>query len=114
MRVRLQADADLDQAILFAVIRHEPAIQSAVVAGLANRSDMEVLGIAAAEGRVLVTHDRKTMPLHFAQFISHEMRPGVIIVSKRLPISKVADDLLLVWGASEAEEWTNRIIHLPL
>ena len=115
MQVRFQADADLDHAILLAVFSREPAVdfQSAAAAHLANRPDIEVLALAAAEARILVTHDRKTMPFHFAEFIGHQTSAGVIVVSQRLPVSVVADELLLVWGASEAEEWTNRIIHLP-
>lgn len=72
MKVRFQADADLNQIILLAVIRREPSIdfQSAVTADLPGVEDPEVLARAARESRVLVTHDRKTMPRHFADFIT--------------------------------------------
>jgi len=68
MNIRFQADADLDQTIVAAVLRREPGIdfQTASVAGLAGRSDIEVLSIAAREGRLLVSHDGRTMPRHFA------------------------------------------------
>lgn len=63
MRVRFQADADLNLAILLGLQRREPSIdfQTAVVADLANRHDLEVLEIAAAEGRLLVTHGARSM-----------------------------------------------------
>jgi predicted nuclease of predicted toxin-antitoxin system len=72
MKVRFQAGADLNQNILLATLRREPSIdfQTALAAGLASLSDREVLAMAASEGRVLVTHDRKTMPRHFAEFIA--------------------------------------------
>jgi predicted nuclease of predicted toxin-antitoxin system len=72
MKVRLQADADLNQIILLATIRREPTIdfQTSTIAGLSGIADAEVLARAAADGRVLVTHDRRTMPRHFARFIA--------------------------------------------
>jgi hypothetical protein len=114
--VRFQADADLNLAILFGLQRREPSIdvQTAVVADLANRHDLEVLEIAAADGRLLVTHDQKTMPGHFATFVAQRESAGVILVPQHLPVATVIDELLLVWGASDADEWINRIRYLPL
>ena len=116
MKVRFQADADLNQIILLATMRNEPAIdfQTALAAGLASMSDGEVLALAATEGRVLVTHDRKTMPRHFSESITTEMSAGLLVVSQYLPTASVVDDLILIWLATEAEEWTNRISYLPL
>lgn len=54
------------------------------------------------------------MPRHFGQFISQQVSAGVLVVPQHLQISVVVDELLMIWGASEAEEWTNRITHLPL
>ena len=116
MRVCFQADADLNVAIVLAARRREPIIdfQTAAEAGLAGRLDLDVLAMAAQRGRVLVTHDQWTMPRHFGQFISQQVSAGVLVVPQHLQISVVVDELLMIWGASEAEEWTNRITHLPL
>ncbi len=76
--------------------------------------DVEVLAIAAKQGRVLVSHDRKTMPSEFAEFISNNQSSGVIIVSRKLPIEIVIEELLLIWAVSSAEEWVDRIAKLPL
>jgi hypothetical protein len=116
MKVRFQADADLNQIILLATVRREPSIdfQTAAVAGLANRRDTEVLVMAARDGRILVTHDQKTMPRYFAEFIATERSPGLLVVPQHLAVPAVTDDLLLIWFSTEAEEWTNRISFLPL
>jgi hypothetical protein len=114
MRVRFQADADFNLLILRAVVRREPAIDFQTAAGLAGLTDGEVLAIASREGRVLVTHDHRSMPRHFGEFITTETSPGVLVVPQHLAISAVVDDLLLVWGATDAAEWTNRICYLPL
>lgn len=83
-------------------------------AGLTGMGDPAVLAFAAGEGRVLVSHDRKTMPTHFADFTQHSTSPGLLIVSQHLPVSAAAEELLLIWVASEAEEWTNQIASLPI
>ncbi|HXF41240.1 MAG TPA: DUF5615 family PIN-like protein [Blastocatellia bacterium] len=116
MKPRFQADADLNRHIVTAVKRREPMVdfQSAQEAGLTGMSDPAVLAFAAGEGRVLVSHDRKTMPAHFADFTQHNTSPGLLIVSQHLPVSTAAEELLLIWVASEAKEWTNQIASLPL
>jgi Domain of unknown function (DUF5615) len=116
VNVRYQADADLNQAIVTGVLRRDPTIdfQTALVAGLEGVKDPDVLAIAAQQGRVLVSHDRKTMPTEFAQFIIHQQSAGVIIVSQRLPMDVIIEELLLIWALSSAEEWIDRIAKLPL
>jgi hypothetical protein len=116
MKIRFQADADLNQIILSAVLRREPLIdfQTALVAELAGVDDTDVLARAAKDGRVLVTHDRKTMPWHFAEFISQQTSPGLLVVPQSLPVAAAAEDLLLIWSATDSEEWKNRILVFPL
>ena len=116
MNVRFQADADLHQMIVIALIRREPGIdfQTATAAQLQGLSDPQVLERAATEGRILVSHDQSTMPQHFAEFMQHRKSSGVLIVPQHLSYSTVVEELLLIWTASEAEEWINRIAYLPL
>ena len=116
MKVRFQADADLNQIILLATIRREPVIdfQTAIAAGLPRIADPAVLARAAKDGRVLVTHDRKTMPRHFSEFITREANPGLIVIPQSLSVAVAVEDLILIWSATEAEEWVNRIGILPL
>ena len=116
MKVRFQADNDLDERIITATKRLEPAIdfQRASEIGLQlGISDDKVLALAAKDGRVLVTHDRKTMPDHFERFIANQASPGLIIISQTLSISKAASWLHLIWSASEGEEYINSIYSLP-
>ena len=72
MIVRFQADADLNYLIVRKLRGREPGVdfQSAAQAGLAGLSDLQVLALAAQQGRLLVSHDETTMPRHFADFIS--------------------------------------------
>lgn len=116
MRIRFQADADLNQILVRACQRAEPEMdfQTAADAGLIGLSDPEVLDIVANLERVLVTHDRRTIPRYFAERLVHAWSNGVIVVPQSMAIRAVVDDLVLIWSASEAEEWVNRIRSLPL
>ena len=116
MKLRLQADADLNQRIVAGVWRLEPAVdfQTATQGVLEGRTDPEVLEYCAGQGRTLVTHDQRTMPLHFATLIASGSSPGVIIVPQDMPIGQAVRELYLAWMASDAEEWINAIRRLPL
>jgi hypothetical protein len=76
--------------------------------------DNAVLAQAAEESRLVVSHDYRTMPRHFTTFVTTRTSAGVLLVSQALPLAAVVDDLLLIWEASEAEEWINRLDTLPL
>jgi hypothetical protein len=116
MRVKFQADADLDGRILRGLRRVAPEIdmRSAADAALAGLKDPEVLRIAADSGRILVSQDRRTMPAHFARFSAGAQSPGLILLREATPISTAIEELLLVWSASEAEEWKSRLVWIPL
>jgi hypothetical protein len=116
MTVRFQADADFNQTILLAVIRREPGLdfQTASAGGIIGLEDREVLAKAALDGRLLVTHDRRTMPRYFAEFAATQICSGLLVVPQSMSIGTVVDDLLLIHAATEAEEWINRLAFLPL
>jgi hypothetical protein len=116
MKVRFQAGADLNAEIVLGVRRREPSIdfQMAEEANLRRFPDPQVLALAAQETRILVTHDRRTMPRHFADFILYQSSPGVLIIAQTVSVRVAIEELLLVWAASDSEEWRNLIVELPL
>jgi hypothetical protein len=116
VKIRFQADADLNQDIVSGLLRRESRIdfRSAGEAGLRAFSDAQVLALAAQEGRIVVSHDRKTMPAHFGEFLRSNSSPGIFIVSQKIELTKAIEGLALVWAASEAEEWVNRLVTIPL
>jgi hypothetical protein len=110
-----QADADFNHKIVLALRRREPAIDfmDARHGGVIGAPDSDVLRISADSGRILVSHDRKTMPAHFMRFVQNSSSPGLIIVEQGLDIAAAVEDLMLIWAATDAEEWRNRIGFIP-
>ncbi|HXM46951.1 MAG TPA: DUF5615 family PIN-like protein [Pyrinomonadaceae bacterium] len=115
MKIRFQADNDLDQRIVVATKRLDPTIdfQTAHALKLHGVPDTLVLERTAEAKRILVSHDRRTLPEFFREFISTNSSPGLIIVAPRLPVGRAAELLHLLWAASEAEEYVNVIYDLP-
>lgn len=116
MKIRFQADADLNEDIVIGLTRLEPEVdfQTATEAGLRGLVDPEVLSHAAQCGRILVTHDRRTMPSHFAAFIVNNQSPGVFIVGQNVSVRATIDELCLIWNCSDGKEWINALVDIPL
>src|SRR5205809_1034559 len=106
--LRLLIDNDFNQIILRGLLRRVSGLDAvtAYAAGLSEASDPELLGWAVEEKRIIVTHDRRTMPYHAATRM-HQGKTvaGVIVVSRRLPVSSVIDDLEIIVSCSREDEW---------
>jgi hypothetical protein len=102
--------------IIAGLRRREPSIdfETARSAGILGLADFDVLTLAARHNRILVSHDRDTMPAHFSRFITGATSPGLVIASQRLDLGEVIEQILLIWAASNADEWLNRVAYLPL
>ena len=117
MSIRYQADNDLNRHIVAATFRKEPSIdfRTAQQAKLDGLDDAAVLQRAAAEGRILVSHDKRTMPRHFASFLTQgNTTPGVLLVIPQdAPLGPVVETLLLIWADNNPEDWQNAITIIP-
>ena len=115
-RPRFLADHDLNEHIVHGVLRREPAIEfiRAHDVGMHERSDGEVLEYAAEHQLIVVSHDVNTMPANaYARIRTGIPVAGLLMVKQSDPVGMVIDDLMLIWSASEAEEWQNVVGFLP-
>jgi hypothetical protein len=116
-RPRFLADHDLNEHIVAGVLRREPALEFIRLrdVGLSDRPDAEVLAFAAASGFLLVSHDVNTMPAAaYARVAAAELMSGLLMVHQAQSIAPIIDSLVLIWSASEAEEWHGQVCFLPL
>lgn len=117
MKVRFLADADLNRAIVTGVLRREPAVDflSAQAAGLRGMLDPEVLALAAGQQRILVSHDAGTMPRHFREFgAAGNHSSGVFLIPQSVEVGVAIEELLLIWLVSDALDWNDQLVWLPL
>ncbi len=99
MKIRFQADADIDPDIRKGLLRREPAIdfQPATGAIPDGTLDPDVLAIAADDNRVLVSGDVRTMSVHFQNFVTSRESPGVLLIPSSRSIGAAIEGLLFVW-----------------
>ena len=116
-RPRFLADHDLNEHLVCGVLRREPAIEfiRARDIGMHARLDAEVLAYAAEHQLIVVSHDVNTRPANaYTHIRAGTPVAGVLMVKQSDPVGMVIDDLILIWSASEAEEWQNVVGFLPL
>ena len=54
------------------------------------------------------------MPRHFGEFLeARGSCPGVFLVKQGTPLADVIESLRLIWAASDADGWKNRIVNIP-
>jgi uncharacterized protein with PIN domain len=64
--------------------------------GLRAVDDSEILAWAASNGRILLTHDRATMPdFAYKRLFSEDVMAGMFVVNDRMPVRQAIDELLL-------------------
>jgi predicted nuclease of predicted toxin-antitoxin system len=114
---RFLADHDLNEHVIDGARRREPALEliRAREVGLADRPDAEVLEYAAAQGLIVVSHDVNTMPAAaFARLATGHPMAGLLMAHQADPVGLIISNLILIWSASEAEEWNGQVRFLPL
>ena len=83
--------------------------------GLQGADDPDVLAWAAEQGRIVLTHDRATMPDYAYQRVAAGKKmPGVFVVNDRFPVGSAIQEILLIVACTNQTEWIGRVAYLPL
>ncbi len=83
--------------------------------GLREVDDPEILFWAAEHERILLTHDRATMPdFAYERLVQGEPMAGMFVVNDRMSIRQAIDELSLLIDCSEQAEWKSLVLYLPL
>lgn len=115
--LRLLADENFNNDIVRGLRLRDPAIDLIRVqdVGLLRASDPAVLAWAAENGRIVLTHDRATMPDDaYSRLVAGQPLPGVFVINDRLPVREAIDELQLVCECSDMADWDGRVVHLPI
>ena len=74
-----------------------------------------MLGWAAANGLVLLTHDRKTLPRFAYERVAAGLpMPGVFLVRDDMPIGAAIDELLVAASCLSSDECKAIVRYFPL
>lgn len=118
MRVRFLLDENVSPHLKMALLRLNPAIDVVRVgepsAPSLGTPDPAVLRHLELSRRVLITSNRTSMQDHVeAHRTAGGHLWGLFWVRPGTPIGRLAQSLFLVWEASEAEEWIDRLDWIP-
>jgi hypothetical protein len=113
----LASDENLDDAIVTGLLQRYPTLDLVRIkdVGLSGASDPDILEWAASENRILLTHDRATMPgFAYERVNNSKPMPGVVIVSDHLSIGDAIQEILILVNCSTHKDWENQVIYIPL
>jgi hypothetical protein len=115
--LRLISDQNFSGPIVRGLHRRIPHLDlvRALDVGLDKAPDPALLEWAAADDRILLTHDVNTIP----GFAYNRVRaglgmPGVFLVDLKMAIGSAIDELVVVIGCSAPEEWRDLVTYFPL
>jgi hypothetical protein len=96
--MKFLADENCEGAIFRGLLRRKPDIDLVRVqdVGLSEADDPTILEWANRAGRILLTHDRRTMPGYAYQRMSEgKSIAGMIIMRATIPVGQAIEDILL-------------------
>jgi len=113
----LVADENFNNTIIRGLLRLKPSLDIVRIqdVGLTSADDPTVLEWAARENRILLTHDVATITKYASErILSGKYMPGVIEVTRAVPLGGAINDILLIAETCKKGELENQIIYLPL
>jgi len=99
------------------MISRQPAldVMSVQDAGLRGTLDPDLLALAAAQGRVIITFDRNTLTAAAYERIARgEFMAGVVVVDDQMGIGQAIDELLIIAECSRDNELHGQVWYVPL
>jgi hypothetical protein len=114
---RFLADQNFDADIVRGMLREIPGLDivAAHQVGLSEAADPELLEWAASNDRIVLTHDRRTMPDHAGDRMRAGQRLcGLLVIPQQLSLRQAIDNLVLIAACSLEGEWENKVLFLPL
>ncbi|NEO91557.1 MAG: hypothetical protein F6K56_15475 [Moorea sp. SIO3G5] len=119
MALKYLMDENVDPAYSSQIRRKCPNLVICAVGEIGTPSlstlDPEILLWCEEYNFVLVTNNRKSMPVHLTDHIaqSHHI-PGIFILNSNLSIGQNIEELIIIAECSYDQEYQDQIIHLPM
>ena len=115
---RFLIDENISPKYRTQLLNHEPSLTVLAVGdkGAPPKStpDPEILVWCEQHQFSLITNNRDSMPQHLSDHLSagHHV-PGIFTIKRKVPMGKIIEELLLIAGASDEDEYMDEIKYLP-
>ena len=116
---RFLIDENISPQYRTQLLNHEPSLTVLVIgdedAPPKSTPDPEILEWCEQHQFILITNNRESMPQHLSDHLSagHHV-PGIFTINLEVPMGKIIEELLLIAGASDADEYIDQITYIPL
>lgn len=113
---RLLSDENISSALIREILHAFPEVDLVRVSdvGLRQASDEEVIDWAYREKRILITHDRKTIPdIVRERYLANQPVGGIVLIQAGLSIIEAVEDLGILLHCMSPEEMTNMVQTIP-
>ena len=116
---RFLIDENISPEYRTQLLRHEPSLTVLVIGdeGAPPRStlDPDILEWCEQNQFSLITNNRESMPQHLSDHRENGGHvPAIFTINLAVPMGKIIEELLLIAGASDEDEYINEIKYLPL
>ena len=115
--IRLLVDQNFNEHILNGLVQRAQDLDWVFArdVGLSKAPDPTLLEWAAAQDRILLTHDRQTIPRFSYERVAAGLpMPGVFLVSDQMPVGQAIYEILLVLHCLSAQECKDIVKFFPL
>ena len=116
---RFLIDENISPKYRTQLLNHEPSLTVLVIGdeGAPARStpDPEILEWCEKNQFNLITNNRKSIPQHLSDHLAagHHV-PSIFTINLEAPMGLIIDQLLLIAGASDEDEYIDQITYIPL
>lgn len=116
---RFLLDEHVPHAVRDQLLRLDSSMDILVIGGplapTKGTLDEEILSWIEATGYILVSSNRRTIPAHARNHFEEERHiPGIILLRRGIGLGEIIEQLHLLWAASDADEFRDRILYLPM
>jgi predicted nuclease of predicted toxin-antitoxin system len=114
--VRLLADENFHGDVVKGLLSRRPELDLLRVqdVGLIQEEDPTILAWAAENDRILLTHDKSTIPAFANERIELGVQMPGVFICDNMTVREIIEELLLIDIASDQHEWANQVWFLPL
>lgn len=115
--IRLLFDEHVEESILTGIRLRLPGadILNVQAASIRGMSDHDLLEWAHSENRIIVSRDVNTMiGFAYQRVMASLPITGLIVLSSTMSIGRAIEELVIILCCSEASEYENRVVHLPI
>ena len=117
--MRLLLDEIVDPLYRHELLRREPSLVVWRVGDISappdSTLDPDILIWCEQNAFILMTNNRKSMPLHLQNHLAQGRHvPGILVLNPKMSVRETLEELVLICGASEEKEYQDCISFLPV